>query len=175
MEVNNDISGCTEETKSQATGLRSQILVTVMTDGEPIPLAHELVNVVSTEMRNDEHYVGRFKPMNWAHQVVSPDTTEQSNWLGLGPGGRQTAAGDTGGPVVNSNEPGDPADKLEPVVLLGPQRCTKVTDMVVPIDQDVNLKEDNGLVDRSGPEETHGVNKPSALSHSCRVRSLRKN
>ena len=161
VEVNNDIYGCTEETESQATGLRSQILVTVMTDGEPIPLAHELVkDVVPTEMGNDEHYVGRFKPMNWAHQAVSPDTTEQPNWLGLGPDGRQTATGDTGGPVVNLNEPGDPADKLEPVVLLGQQRCTKVTDMVVPIDQDVNVKEDNDLVDRSGPEETHGVNKP---------------
>ena len=120
VEVNNDISGCTEESKSQATGLRSQILVTVMTDGEPIPLAHELVNdVASTEMMNDEQNAGRFKPMNWAHQVISPDTTEQSNWLGLGPGGRQTASGDTGGPEVNSNEPVDPADKLEPVVLLG--------------------------------------------------------
>ena len=61
------------------------------------------------------------------------------------------------------NEPGDPADKLEPVVLLGQQWCTKVTDMVVPIDQDVNVKEDNDLVDRSGPEETHGVNKPPAF------------
>ena len=162
VEVNNDIYGCTEETESQATGLRSQILVTVMTDGEPIPLAYGLVkDVVPTpEIGNDELYVGRFKPMNWAHQAVPPDTTEQPNWLGLGPDGRQTATGDTGGPVVNLNEPGDPADKLEPVVLLGQQRCTKVTDMVVPIDQDVNVKEDNDLVDRSGPEETHGVNKP---------------
>ena len=126
VEVNNDISGCTEETKSQATGLWNQILVTVMTDGQPIPLAHELVNdVVSTEMMNDEQYEGRFKPMNWAHQVVSPDTTEQSNWLGLSPGGRQTASGDTGGPVVNLKEPGHPADKLKPVVLLGPQLCKK--------------------------------------------------
>ena len=164
VEVINDIYGCTEVTKSQATGLRSQILVTVMTDGEPIPLAHELVkDVVPTEMRKAEHYVGRFKPMNWGHQAVSPDTTEQPDWLGLGPGGRQTATGDTGGPVVNLNEPGDPADKLEPVVLLGQQWCTKVTDMVVPIDQDVNVKEDNDLVDRSGPEETHGVNKPPAF------------
>ena len=154
VEVNNDIYGCTEENKSQVTGLRSQILVTVMTDGEPIPLAHELVeDVVPPEMMNDEHYVGRFKPMNWAHQAVSPDTTDQSNWLGLGPGGRQTATGDTGGPVVNLNEPGDPADKLEPVVLLGQQRCTKVTDMVVPIDQDVNVKEDNDL---AGPVGSGG-------------------
>ena len=99
--------------------------------------------------------------MDRAYQVVSPDTTEQSNWLGLGPDGRQTASADTGGPVVN--EPGDPADKLEPVVLLGPQLCKKDTDPVVPVNQDVTLKEDNGLVDRSGPEETQSMNEPSAL------------
>ena len=164
VEVNNDISGCTEEVKSQATGLQSQILVTVMTDGQPIPFGNGLVNdVVSTEMMNNEQYVGRFKPMDRAYQVVSPDTTEQSNWLGLGPGGRQTASADTGGPVVNSDEPGDPADKLEPVVLLGPQLCKKDTDPVVLVNQDINLKEDNGLVDRSGPEETQSMNEPSAL------------
>ena len=162
VEVNNDISGCTEEVKSQATGLQSQILVTDMTDGQPIPFGNELVNdVVSTEMMNNDQYVGRFKPMDRAYQVVSPDTTEQSNWLGLGPGGRQTASVDTGGPLVN--EPGDLADKLEPVVLLGPQLCKKDTDLVVPVNQDVNLKEDNGLVDRSGPEETQSMNEPSAL------------
>ena len=160
VEVNNDISGCTEEAKSQVAGLQSQILVTIMTDGQPIPFGDELVNdVVSTEMMNNDQYVGRFKPMDRAYQVVCPDTTEQSNWLDLGPGGRQTASADTGGgggggggPVVN--EPGDPAVKLEPVALLGPQLCKKDTDPVVPVNQDVNLKEDNGLVDRSGPEET---------------------
>ena len=68
-----------------------------------------------------------------------------------------------GGPVVNSDEPGDPADKLEPVVLLDPQLCKKDTDPVVPVNQDVNLKEDNGLVDRSGPGETQSMNEPSAL------------
>ena len=68
-----------------------------MTDGQPIPFGNELVNnVVSTEMMNDEKYVGRFKPMDRAYQEVSPDTTEQSNWLGLGPGGWQTASADTG-------------------------------------------------------------------------------
>ena len=71
VEVNNDISGCTEEVKSQATGLQSQILVTVMTDGQPIPFGNELVNdVVSTKMMNDEKYVGRFKPMDRAYSVV---------------------------------------------------------------------------------------------------------
>ena len=110
---------------------------------------------------NNDQYVGRFKPMDRAYQVVSPDTTEQSNWLGLGPGGRQTASADTGSPVVN--EPGDPAVKLEPVILLGPQLCKKDTDPVVPVNQDINLKEDNGLVDRSGPEETQCMNEPSAL------------
>ena len=61
--------------------------------------------------------------------------------------------------------PGDPADKLEPVVLLGQQLCKKDTDPVVPVNQDVTLKEDNGLVDRSGPEETQSMNEPSALLH----------
>ena len=163
VEVNNDISGCTEEVKSQTTGLQSHILVTAMTDGQPIPFGNELVvhGVVSTEMMNNDQHVGRFKPMDRAYQVVSPDATEQSNWLGLGPGGRQTASADTGGPVVN--ETGDPADKLEPVVLLGPQLCKKDADPVVPVNQDVTLKEDNRLVDRSGPEGTQSMNEPSAL------------
>ena len=87
VEVNNDISGCAEEVKSQVTGLRSPFLVTVMTDGQPIPFGNELVNdVVSTEMTNDEKYVRQCNPMDRANQVVSPDTTEQPNWLGLNPG-----------------------------------------------------------------------------------------
>ena len=127
VEVNNDISGCTEEVKSQTTGLQSPILVTVMTDGQPIPFGNELVNdVVSTEMMNEEKYVGRCKPMDRANQVVSPDTTEQTIWLGLNPGGRRTASADTGGPVVNSDERGDPVDELEPVVLLGSDHCAKM-------------------------------------------------
>ena len=163
VEVNNDISGCTEEVKSQVTGLPSPILVTVMTDGQPIPFGNELVNdVVSTEMMNDEKYVGRCKPMDRANQVVSPDTTEQPNWLGLNPGGRRTASADTGGPVVNSDERGDPVDELEPVVLLGSELCENETDPVIPVSQDVNLKEDNGLVDRSGPGETQSMTEPSA-------------
>ena len=47
VEVNNDISGCTEEVKSQVAGLQSQILVTVMTDCQPIPFGNELVMGVS--------------------------------------------------------------------------------------------------------------------------------
>ena len=94
--------------------------------------------------------------MDRAYQGVSPDTTEQPNWLGLGPGGRQAASADTGGPVVNSEEPGDPADKIVPVVLLGPQLYKNDTDPVVPVNQDVNLKEDNGL---SGPVGSGGNTK----------------
>ena len=164
VEVNNDISGCAEEVKSQVTGLRSPFLVTVMTDGQPIPFGNELVDdVVSTEMTNDEKYVRRCNPMNRANQVVSPDTTEQPNWLGLNPGGQRTASADTGGPVVNSNERGDPVNKLEPVVLLGPELRKNETDPVIPVNQDVNLRKLNGLVDRSGPGETQSVNEPSAL------------
>ena len=60
-----------------------------MTDGQPIPFGNELVDdVVSTEMTNDE---------NRANQVVSPDTTEQPNWLGLNAGGQRTASADAGG------------------------------------------------------------------------------
>ena len=99
VEVNNDISGCAEEAKYQVTGLRSPFLVTVITDGQPIPFGNELVDdVVSTEMMNDEKYVRRCNPMNGANQVVSPDTTEQPNWLGLNPGGQRAASADTGGP-----------------------------------------------------------------------------
>ena len=164
VEVNNDLSGCSEEVKSQVTGLQSPILVTVMTDGQPIPFGNELVNdVVSTEMMNDEKYVGRCKPMDRTNQVVSPDTTEQPIWLGLNPGGRRTASADTGGPVVNSDERGEPVDGLEPVVLLGSELCENETDPVIPVSQDVNLKEHNGLVDRSGPGATQSMTEPSAL------------
>ena len=164
VEVNNDISGCTEAVKSRVTGLQSPILVTVMTDGQPIPIGNELVNdVVSTEMMNDEKYVERCKPMDRANRVVSPDTTEQPIWLGLNPGERRTASADTGGPVVNSDERGDPVDELEPVVLLGSELCANETDPVVPVSQDVNLKEHNGLVDRSGLGETQSMTEPSAL------------
>ena len=118
--------------------------MTVMTDGQPIPFGNELVNdVVSTEMMNDEKYVGRCKPMDQANQVVSPDTTEQPIWLGLNPGGRRTASADTGGPEVNSDERGDLVDGLEPVVLLGSELCENETDPVIPVSQDVNLKEHN--------------------------------
>ena len=59
VEVNNDLSGCSEEVKSQVTGLPSPILVTVMTDGQPIPIGNELVNdVVSAEMMTNAKYVG---------------------------------------------------------------------------------------------------------------------
>ena len=164
MKVNNDISGCTEAVKSRVTGLQSPILVTVMTDGQPIPIGHELVNdVVSTEMMNDEKYVERCKPMDRANRVVSPDTTAQPIWLGLNPGGRRTASADTGGPVVNSDERGEPVDEFEPVVFLGSALCANETDPVVPVSQDVNLKEHNGLVDRSGPGETQSMTEPSAL------------
>ena len=164
VEVNNDLSACTEEVKSQLTGLQSPILVTVMTDSQPIPVGNELVNeVVYTKMMNDEKYEGRCKPMDRANQAIAPDTTEQPIWLGLNPGGRRTASADTGGPVVNTDERGIPVDGLEPVVLLGSELCENETDPVVPVSQDVNLKEHNAIVDRSSPGATQRMTEPSAL------------
>ena len=49
------------------------------------------------------------------------------------------------------------------MVLLGSELCANETDPVVPVSQDVNLKEHNGLVDRSGPGETQSMTEPSAL------------
>ena len=68
-----------------------------------------------------------------------------------------------GGPVVNSDERGELVDGLEPVVLLGLELCENETDPVMPVSQDVNLKEHNGLVDRSGPGATQSMTEPSAL------------
>ena len=79
VEVNNDISGCAEEVKSQVTGLRSPFLVTIMTDGRPIPFGNELVDdVISTEMTNDEKFVRRCNPMNRAKTKWSPRTRPSS-------------------------------------------------------------------------------------------------
>ena len=94
--------------------------------------------------------------------MVSPDATEQPNRLGLNPGGQRTAAADTGGPVVNSKERGGPVNKLEGAVLLDPELRKNETDPVVPVKQDVNLKNLKGLVDRSGPGERQSMNEPSA-------------
>ena len=49
------------------------------------------------------------------------------------------------------------------MVLLGPKLRKNETDPVIPVNQDVNLKKLNGLVDRSGPGETQSMNEPSAL------------
>ena len=134
VEVNNDLSGCSEEVKSQVTGLPSPILVTVMTDGQPIPIGNDLVNdVVSAEMMTNAKYEGRGTPMDRANQVVSPDTTEQPIRLGLNTGGRRTASADMGGPYVNSSG------------------------------HDVNLTGNDGPVDRSGPMATQSMTEPSAL------------
>ena len=65
-------------------------------------------------------------------------------------------------PVVNSDERGKPVDGLEPVVLLGLELCENETDPVMPVSQDVILKEHNGLVDRSGPGATQSMTEPSA-------------
>ena len=38
VDVNNDLSGCSERDVSQVTGLPGPILVTVMTNGQPMPI-----------------------------------------------------------------------------------------------------------------------------------------
>ena len=164
VEVNNDLSGCSEEVKSQVTGLPSPILVTVMTDGQPIPIGYELANdVVSAEMMNNAKYVGRCTPIDRANQVVSPGTTRQPIRLGLNTGGRRTASADTGGPDINSDERREPVDGLEPVVLLGSEMCENETAPVVPVGHDVNLMGHDRPVDRSGPVGTQSMTEQSAL------------
>ena len=142
----------------------SPILVTVMTDGQPIPIGNELANdVVSAEMMTNAKYVGRCTPMDRANQVVSPDTTEQPIRLGLNTGGRRTASADTGGPDINLDERSEPVDGLEPVVLLGSEMCENETAPVVPVGHDVNLTGHDGPVDRSGPVGTQSMTEQSAL------------
>ena len=46
MEVNNDPSGYSEEVKSQVTELPGPILVTVITDGQPMPFGKELLTML---------------------------------------------------------------------------------------------------------------------------------
>ena len=99
MEVNSELSGCSEEVKSHGAGLPSPILVTVMADSQPIPIGNVWANdVASAEMMTNEKYVGRCNPIDRANQVVSPDTTEQPIWLGLNTGARRNASADTVGP-----------------------------------------------------------------------------
>ena len=49
------------------------------------------------------------------------------------------------------------------MVLLGSELCKNETDPVVPVSQDVNLKEHNAIVDRSSPGATQRMTEPSAL------------
>ena len=159
VEVNYDLSGCSEEVKSHVTGLPSAILVTVMADSQPIPIGNGLAN----EMMTNAKYVGRCTPIDRANQVVSPDTTEQPIWLGLNTGGRRNASADTGVPDVNSDERREPVDGLEPVVLLGSEKYENETAPVVPVGHDVNLMGHDGPVDRSGPVGTQSMTEQSAL------------
>ena len=164
MEVNNDPSGYSEEVKSQVTELPGPILVTVITDGQPMPFGKELVNdVVSAEMMTDAGHVGRCSPIDRASQVVSPDTTEHPIRLGLITDGRRTASADTGGLDVNWDEQEEPIDGLGSVVLLGSEMCENVTATVIPVGQDVNLTRRDGPVDRSCPVGTQCMTEQSAL------------
>ena len=164
VEVNNDLSGCSEEVKSQVTGLAGPILVTVIADGQPMPFGNELANdVVPARMMTDAGHVGRCTPIDRANQVVSPDTTEHPIRLGLNTDGRRTASADTGGLDVNWDEQEEPVDRLGPVVLLGSEMCEHVTAPVIPVDQDVNWTGQDGPVDRSCPVGTQSMTEQSAL------------
>ena len=164
VEVDNDLSGGSEEVQPQVTGLPGPILVTVITNGQPIPCENELANdVVSAEMMTNAKHVGRCTPIDRANQAVSPDTTEHPIRLGLNTGGRRTASSDTGYPDVNCDKRGEPVDGLEPVVLLGSEMCENVTAPVIPVSHDVNFTGQDGPVDRSGPVGTQSMTEQSAL------------
>ena len=164
VEVNNDPSGYSEEVKSQVTELPGPILVTVITNGQPMPFGKELVNdVVSAEMMTDAGHVGRCSPIDQASQVVSPDTTEHPIRLGLITDGRRTASADTGGLDVSWDEQEEPIDGLGSVVLLGSGMCENVTAPVIPVGQDVHLTRRDGPVDRSCPVGTQRMTEPSVL------------
>ena len=164
VEVNNDLSGCSEEVVSHVTGLPGPILVTVMTDGQPIPIGNEPANdVAPAEMMTNAQYEGHCTPIDRANQVGSPDTTEQPIRLVLSTGGRRTSSADTGGPDVNFDERGEPVDGLEPVILLGSKMCENETAPVVPVGHDVILMGHDGPMDRSGLSGTQLMTEQSAL------------
>ena len=97
VEVENDLSCCSEEVQPQGTGLPSPVLVTVMVDSQPIPNKRVLRTTgASTEMMTNIQYVGRCKPIDRADHVVSPGTTEQPVSLGLNTDARGNASADTG-------------------------------------------------------------------------------
>ena len=97
VEVENDLSCCSEEIQPQGTGLPSPVLVTVMVDSQPIPRMRVLRTTgASSEMMTNIKYVGRSKPIDRADPVVSPGTTEQPVWLGLNTDARGNVSADTG-------------------------------------------------------------------------------
>ena len=70
VEVENDLSCCSEEVQPQGTGLPSPVLVTVMVDSQPIPNKRVLRTTgASTEMMTNIKYVGRCKPTRWSHRA----------------------------------------------------------------------------------------------------------
>ena len=140
VDVNNEPSGYSEEVKSQVSKLPGPILVTVITNGQPMPFGGELVNnVVSAEMVTDPGHVGRCSPIDQASQVVSPDKTEHLIRPGLIMDGRRTASADTGGLDNSWHERKEPIDELGSVVLLGSDMCDNITDPVIPVGQYVHL------------------------------------
>ena len=109
VEVDNDLSCCSEEVQPQGAGLPSPVLVTVMVDSQPIPNKRVLRNSrASTEMMTNIKYGGRCEPLDRTDQVVSPGTTERPVLLGLNTDARGNASADTGGPDVNLAKRGGP-------------------------------------------------------------------
>ena len=159
VQIENDLSCCSEEVQLQGTGLPSPVLVTVMMNGQPIPNKRILRTTgASTEMMtNKETNVGRCKPIDRADQVVLPDTTEQPVLLGLNTDERGNASADTGGPDVNSDKQSEPVDRLGPQntteqpALLGPKTNEKENAPVGPVGLDVNSTGQSDPVNRSGP------------------------
>ena len=109
VNVENDLSCCSEEVQPQGTGLPSPVLVTVMMDSQPIPNKRVLRTTgASTEMMTNIKYAGRCEPIDRADRVVLPDMTEQPVLLGLNTDERGNASADTGGPDINSDKQSKP-------------------------------------------------------------------
>ena len=137
VEVENDLSCCSEEVQPQGTGLPSPVLVTVMVNGQPISNKRVLRSTgASTEMMTKNKNVGRCIPIDRADQVVLPGMTEQPVLLGLNTEERGNASADTGGSDINSakqSEPVGPQSTTEQPVLLGQKMDEKENAPVDPV------------------------------------------
>ena len=81
VEVDNDLSCCSEEVQPQGAGLPSPVLVT---------------SRAPTETMTNIKYGGRCEPLDRTDRVVSPGMTERPVLLGLNTVARGNASADTG-------------------------------------------------------------------------------